>query len=157
MIPIFSIVGYSGTGKTTFLEKLIAELKRTGIRLAVIKHDSHHFEIDKEGKDSWRFSQAGADVVAIVSQEKSAFIEHRTLEISEALDRIKNVDLILTEGYKFENWPKIAIFRADSGNDLAGSPDEFFAIVTDTPFETDRPCFDLDDAAGIAKLICGNI
>ena len=153
MIPVYSIVGYSGTGKTTFLEKLIAELKARGIRLAVIKHDSHHFEMDKEGKDTWRFSQAGADVVAIASKEKSAIIEHRTLEFSDVLKHIHNVDLILTEGYKHENHPKIAIYRAASGNALIGPPEEFFAIVTDTPFETDKPCFSLDDAAGVADLI----
>lgn len=152
-VPIYSVVAYSGTGKTTFLEKLIAELKSRGVRLGVVKHDAHHFEIDREGKDSWRFAQAGADVVAISSSEQSAFIEKRELSFDEVLSRVRDVDLILTEGYKTGPFPKIAVFRAESGKPLAGTPESFFAIVTDMVIQTQTPCFALDDAAGVASLI----
>lgn len=157
MPPVFSIVAYSGTGKTTFLEKLIAELKRRGLRLGVIKHDAHKFEIDREGKDTWRFSEAGADVVAISSHEKTAIIEQRDLSLGEVISRIKDVDLILTEGYKHGGMPKIAVYRAASGNPLPAEADTFFAIVTDSAFETKTPCFGLDDAAGVAELIISKL
>jgi molybdopterin-guanine dinucleotide biosynthesis protein B len=152
-IPLYSIVGFSGSGKTTYLEKLILELKRRGLRLGVIKHDAHRFEIDREGKDTWRFSHAGADVVAIASQEKAALIEQRELSLPDIVGRIHDVDLILTEGYKTGDQPKIAVYRLASGNPLPGPADSFFAIVTDTELETQTPCFGLDDCAGLADLI----
>jgi molybdopterin-guanine dinucleotide biosynthesis protein B len=152
-VPIYSIVGFSGSGKTTFLEKLIAELKRRNLRLGVVKHDAHRFEIDREGKDTWRFSHAGADVVAITSSEKAALIEQRELSLSDMVERIRDVDLILTEGYKLGDQPKIAIYRTASGKPLPGPDNSFFAIVTDANLDTQVPCFGLDDSAGVADLI----
>ncbi len=152
-VPIYSVVGFSGSGKTTFLEKLIVELKRRNLRLGVIKHDAHRFEIDREGKDSWRFSHAWADVVAVASQEKAALIEQRELSLSDLTSRIRDVDLILTEGYKTGDQPKIAVYRTASGHVLPGPADSFFAIVTDAQLETEIPCFGLDDCAGVADLI----
>jgi len=75
MIPVISFVGNSGVGKTTFLEKLIVILKARGYRLAAIKHDVHEFEVDYPGKDSWRLTQAGADIVVLSSADKLALIE----------------------------------------------------------------------------------
>ena len=68
-IPIMALAGYSGSGKTTLLEKLIREIKSRGVRLAIIKHDGHQFEIDHEGKDSWRFTHAGADITVVTSAD----------------------------------------------------------------------------------------
>ena len=76
-IPLIAFSAYSGAGKTTLIEKLIVELKAQGLRLAVVKHDGHDFEIDHEGKDSWRFAQAGADMTVICSDERTAVIEQR--------------------------------------------------------------------------------
>ena len=70
MTPVFSFIAYSNTGKTTYIVELIAELTRRGVRVGAIKHDAHEFEIDKQGKDSWRFARSGAQVVAVVSQTK---------------------------------------------------------------------------------------
>lgn len=151
--PVFSIVGYSGTGKTTFLEKLIVELKKRGLKLAVIKHDAHRFEIDREGKDSWRFTQAGADMVAICSKEKSAFVVQGELALHEVLSGIHGADLILTEGYRHEKGVKIAVYRKASGNPLPGAPGDFDALVTDTPFDGAAPQFGLSDARGVADFI----
>jgi len=156
-IPIYSIVAYSGTGKTTLLEKLIAELKSRGLRLAVIKHDAHEFDIDHEGKDSWRLTNAGADITIVASKTKAAIIENRPVPFETLLGRISDVDIILTEGYKHGNWPKIAIRRKESGKPLPVSPEECFAIVSDLPENTDKPCFGLEDVSGLADLLMENV
>jgi len=152
-IPIFSVVAFSGTGKTTLLVKLVEELKSRGLRVAVIKHDAHEFDIDHEGKDSWRFTRAGADVTAIVSGTKAAIMENRPIPIESLIDRISDVDLILTEGYKSGAWPKIAIQRSATGRPLPVPAEECFAIVTDVPVDANIPCFSLDDVSGLADLI----
>ena len=152
-IPAFSVVGFSGTGKTTLLVKLIAELKGRGLRVAVVKHDAHEFSIDHEGKDSWRFTNAGAEVTALVSPARMAFMENRAVPLDKALDKITDVDIILTEGYKCGDLPKIAVRRGAAGKPLPLPADECFAIVTDIPEDTDTPCFGLDDVSGIADLI----
>ena len=109
MIPIISVVGKSGVGKTTFLEKLIAELKRRGYRVAAIKHDVHGFEIDRPGKDSWRLAQAGSDSVVIASPQRLALIKRLDGEMApgEIAALLAEVDIILTEGYKRGDAPKI--------------------------------------------------
>ena len=105
---VISVVAKSGSGKTTLLEKVIRSLKEKGIRLAVVKHDAHSFEMDKPGKDTWRHAQAGADIVSISSPEKFALIEKRDRELTldEIVERIDGVDLIITEGFKRQNKPR---------------------------------------------------
>ena len=152
-IPVYSFVAYSGTGKTTLLEKLIAELKARGLRVAVIKHDAHEFDVDHEGKDSWRFTRAGADVTAIASESKAAIMENRPVTFETLLERITDVDIILTEGYKHEKWPKIAVRRDATGKPLPVPVEDCFAIVTDVPEHTDKPCFGLEDVQGLADLL----
>ena len=84
-IPVIGFSAYSGTGKTTLIEKLVACFKADGLRVAVIKHDAHDFEIDKEGKDSWRFAKAGADITLISSASKTAIIEQRPRSFEQNL------------------------------------------------------------------------
>ncbi|MBU3214676.1 molybdopterin-guanine dinucleotide biosynthesis protein B [Clostridium estertheticum] len=154
--PIITFVANSGTGKTTILEKLIPLLKKRGLIIAVIKHDAHRFEIDYPGKDSYRFAQSGADVVAISSAEKVAFIEkcRHKLTIEEVIDRLPPVDLILTEGYKKSVYPKIEIHRrAVSSSTLLCRPDECLAVMTDEMLDISIPCFSLDDIDLLAELI----
>lgn len=151
--PIYSFAAFSNTGKTTFLEKLIPLLKGRGLRVAVIKDDAHHIQMDKEGKDTWRFARAGADVVAVTSTEKCAVIEQRSLTVEQMLRRIYDVDLVLTEGYKYGPFPKIGIYRSTSGNPMTGDPASFLAIVSDVPLETDTPVFPLDDPAPLAAFL----
>ena len=152
-IPVYSIVAYSGTGKTTLLEKLIIELKTRGLRVAVIKHDAHDFEIDYEGKDSWRFTRAGSDVTVVASGSKAAIIENRHVPIETLVSRITDVDIILTEGYKKGKWPRIAVHRGATGKPMPVPIEDCFAIVTDVPEHTSKPCFALDDERGLADLI----
>ena len=156
-IPIFSFVAFSGTGKTTLLEKLVAELKKRGQRVAVIKHDAHEFEIDHEGKDSWRFTKAGADVTAVISDSKAAIMENRPVALKTLLGKIADVDIILTEGYKSGEFPKIAIVRGATGKPLPIPEEECLAIVTDVPGNVGKPCFGLDDISGLADFICNGI
>ena len=152
-IPIYSIVAYSGTGKTTLLVKLVSELKSRGLRVAVIKHDAHEFDIDHEGKDSWRFTQAGADMTVVASETKVAIMENRPLPLETLLSKITDVDVILTEGYKHGVWPKIAIRRGVTGKPLPIPREECFAIVTDVPEGNEVNCFGLDEISRLAELI----
>ncbi len=157
-IPVFAFSAYSGTGKTTIIEKLVASLKGDGIRVAVIKHDGHDFDIDKEGKDSWRFTKAGADISLISSKTKTAFIESRALSLVELIELIHNVDLILVEGYKNENIPKIGIARRATGKGFAEPIERFAALVTDIEdVECNVPCFALDDIEGLKGYIMKNM
>jgi molybdopterin-guanine dinucleotide biosynthesis protein B len=157
VIPIVSVVGKSGAGKTTLLEKLIAELKRRGYRVATVKHDVHGFEIDRPGKDSWRLAQAGSDSVVIASPNRLALIKRldREMALSEIAAFLTDVDIILTEGYKRGNAPKIEVSRRERGGELLCTPDELVAIVSDQSFDLDVPQFGLDDTAGIVDLLEG--
>ncbi|WP_258359634.1 molybdopterin-guanine dinucleotide biosynthesis protein B [Moorella sulfitireducens (nom. illeg.)] len=154
-IPIISVVGKSDVGKTTLLTKLLPEIKRRGYRVATIKHDTHGFDIDRPGKDTWRHAEAGADVVVISSPTKIAIIEKVEAELSlDAIaERIENVDLIITEGYKRGDKPKIEVHRAAVSSELLCTPEELLAVATDEPLPVDVPCYDLDDAAGLVDLI----
>ncbi len=157
MIPVFSIVAYSDTGKTTFMEKLLPILKEKGIRTAVVKHDSHGFEIDKEGKDSYRITKAGADITGIVSKDRSVLMENRPRDMDHIFGAIQDVDLILTEGYKKGIWPKIMLHRSGTGKDLPLDPESCLAVVSDVPVPGAENFFDLNDAKGVADLLISKI
>ena len=158
-IPIIAFSAWSGTGKTSVIEKLIPVLKNCGLRVAVIKHDSHHFEIDREGKDSWRFSRAGADVTVINSADKTALIDQRSLDLDKAISLIRDVDIILAEGYNQSGLPKIGICRNETGLGLRLSPEEYIAIISDEPVNgapASIPVFSPEDIDGLAFFILGN-
>ncbi|MEW5899593.1 MAG: molybdopterin-guanine dinucleotide biosynthesis protein B, partial [Bacillota bacterium] len=95
--PLICIVGHSNTGKTTFLEKLIAEFKRRGYRVGAVKHYHGEFEIDRPGKDSWRFARAGADAVCVSAPDKVALIKkiERELSLDEIISLLNDVDIVL--------------------------------------------------------------
>jgi molybdopterin-guanine dinucleotide biosynthesis protein MobB len=155
-IPVFSVVAYSGTGKTTMLESLVRELKRRGLRVAAVKHDAHDFDIDKEGKDSWRFTRAGADVVAIASDTHAAVMENRKISFEKLIASVTDVDIILTEGYKTGPYPKIALRRAGAGLGFAVDLAECIAVMSDVPADVPGVLsFDLDDISGLADFLCG--
>lgn len=157
MIPIVSIVGKSESGKTTLIEKLVPELVRRGYRVATIKHDVHGFEVDREGKDSWRHKQAGAHTVVISSPHKIALIRdvEKDLHLDEIREKwIRDVDLILSEGYKKDVQPKIEIFRKEKHKGLLSTKeDNLVAIVSNQEFDIGVPCFRLDDIKGLSDFI----
>lgn len=155
-IPLVTVIGKSGCGKTTLLEKLVAELKFRGYRLATIKHHSHRgFEIDRPGKDSWRFARAGSDHVIVASPDKIASYRkiERELSLDEIVTDISNVDLILVEGYKQAGKPALEVVRAENSRELIGSREQRFAVAADFPLDLGVPQYGLDDVHGIADLI----
>ncbi|MDO7786785.1 molybdopterin-guanine dinucleotide biosynthesis protein B [Desulforamulus aquiferis] len=151
-----AIVGKSNAGKTTFIEKLIKELKLRNIKVCTIKHDVHGFDIDKPGKDTWRHAKAGADTVVISSPAKMAMISNVSEELT--LDQLAQIvsldtDIIITEGYKKSNKPKIEICRSERSEGLLCAPDELIALVSDMSWNIGVPVFELDDAVGVADLL----
>lgn len=155
MVPVISIVGRSNCGKTTYLEKLISEMKRRGYRVGTIKHDVHGFDIDKPGKDTWRHAQAGADVVCISSPWKMAMIKkvEQELLLDEVIGFVKDVDIIFTEGYKRESKQKIEVFRKDACDSPLCTKDELLAVAADIKLYNDVPCFDVNDAVPMADFL----
>ncbi len=157
MIPIVSVVGKSNSGKTTLIEKMIEKLVERGYRVATIKHNRHGFDIDHEGKDSWRHKKAGARLTLLASPEKVALIEDTgtDLGIGELRDRyINNVDIILTEGFKGNPYPKIEVFRSVMKRELLSSEDaNLIAVASDVPVETDANLFDINDIEGIIDMV----
>jgi len=157
MIPIVSVVGKSDSGKTTLIEKIVPELIRRGYRVITVKHDLHGFEIDREGKDSWRHKQAGAQGVIISSPQKVALIRDvdRDMSLEELSDAFgRDADLILSEGFKKDVQPKIEVFRKEKHAELLCTPkDNLIAIASDRPFDIGVPCLDIDDVKGIVDLI----
>lgn len=154
-IPVISFVAKSGSGKTTLLEKVIKRLKAENIKLAVIKHDAHQFDIDKPGKDTWKLAQAGADIVAISSSAKVAVIEKVAEEkkLDEVIAMLSPVELILTEGFKTGNKPKIEVFRAKAHKELLCSANELIAIASDVKWNIGVPCYDINDVEGIVREV----
>ncbi len=138
MPPIVSFVGLSSVGKTTLLERLIPELKKRSYRVAIIKHDVHGFDMDKPGKDSWRFTQAGSDIIMISSPDKVALIKKVDHDSTlQELARLvgDSADIILTEGFKQREAAKIEVHRKAIGEKLLCKPEELVALVTDEPLD----------------------
>ena len=157
-IPIFAFAAYSGTGKTTVIENLVCELKTSGLRIAVIKHDGHQFEIDHEGKDTWRFTKAGADITMIASKDKAAYIEERELTLDQLLHMAHDVDVILVEGWKGCNLPQIGLARSATGKGFTAPVERFTAIITDMrDIKADVPCFGFEDTKGVAAFIMSQL
>ena len=156
VVPIISIVGWHNAGKTLFLEGLIAEIRRRGVRLATVKHTGGRFHMDREGTDTWRFAQAGSDVVAISGRTGFALVEQRESELTlqEIIQRLpKDLDLIIVEGLKSVQLPKIEIVGAAGGRRIASQAD-LVALVSETPVNgEDVPWFDPGDVSGAVDLL----
>jgi molybdopterin-guanine dinucleotide biosynthesis protein MobB len=155
-IPVITLIGKSGSGKTTLMEGLIPELNRRGYRVATIKHHSHSgFEVDKEGKDSWRHSRAGSVHVIIAAPDKIA--SYRTLKqeltLAEIVKEVREADLILVEGYRQAGYPSLEVMRSEVSQELIGSPGQRFAVAADFSVATEVPSFELGDFVGISDLI----
>jgi len=157
-LPIICIVGKKKSGKTTFIEKLIPELKSLGLSVGTVKHDAHSFEMDVEGKDSWRHRKAGSDTVVVSSPDKIAMIkmvphEQSLQELAECLFSDRHI--VIAEGYFRSDLPKIEVFRKEAHDEpLCDSRNEadkgLIAMVTDGNVDTGRPIFGLGDAKDVA-------
>lgn len=151
--PTIVFMGWSGSGKTTYLEKLLPELTVRGLRTAVIKHDAHSFQMDKPGKDTWRFAQAGAVCTAISGPNGWAMLGSDDLTLDALREKLPPVDLILVEGHKYSRYPKIQVHRRENQKPLIPMDATHFALVTDEPSGTGLPEFDPEDAAACAEHI----
>jgi len=155
MPPIVSIIGKSKSGKTTFIEKLIQELKSRGYRIASIKHTPQGMNFDEPDKDSGRHIQAGSEATVISSPEKIVLVKPVAQDVT--LDEIAHLlgedyDIILAEGFKQGNAPKIEIHRKESGPPFSGIK-KLIGIVTDEPLETKARQFASEDIVGLADLL----
>ena len=155
MPPIVSIVGRSESGKTTLIEKLIPMLTRHSYRIGTIKHTHHAVDTDRFGKDSARHRTAGAETVMLASPGRIAMFKATASETLDGLIRyFEDVDLLITEGYKRENKPKIEVLRAAVGSELLCRDDPgLVAVATDADLDVHVPVFRLDDPAAIAEFI----
>lgn len=157
--PVISIVSKKGSGKTTLLEKLIPELKRRGYRVGTVKHDTHGFNIDHEGKDTYRHKASGAEAVLISSPWKLSFIKDCKEEASLDLliDKyMSDLDIILTEGYKRANMPQVEIYRSsvhDRPLHVSGEQNTLFAVMSDTPVDLGVPVLGINDVQALADMI----
>ena len=155
---ILGFAGYSGSGKTTLLEKVIPLLKQHGLRVSVIKHAHHDFDIDKPGKDTFRHRQAGAHEVMIASGHRWALMHELAKETEPSLDQLcahlSPCDLVLVEGYKTEPIAKLEVHRAATGHPLLYPNDpHIIAVVTDSQAPLSLPTFDLNHAQQVADYI----
>jgi molybdopterin-guanine dinucleotide biosynthesis protein B len=158
--PLFGIVGWKNSGKTTLTSRLIAEITRRGFKVAAVKHAHHAFEVDQPGRDSYKFREAGAREVAVVSSRRVAIMHELRGEdeppLEAVLERLSGSDLILVEGYKAHPHNKIEARRREAVQQtpMVGDLPGIVAIATDHPAETgDVPVYELDDIAGIADFI----
>ena len=165
-MKVVGFAGYSGSGKTTLVEKLIPVLKLRGLRVSVVKHAHHKFDIDHPGKDTFRHREAGAFEVVVASKNRLAlmreFEQPAELTVHHLIAELYDgVDWVLVEGFKHSDLIKIEVWRASSGKPTRYLDDHFVvAIATDSPDElpvaTLRPVLDLNDADAVADFLVNN-
>ena len=161
-MKIFGIAGYSGSGKTTLIEKLIPLFAQRGLKVSLVKHAHHTFDVDQPGKDSYRHRHAGCNEVLVTSSRRWALMhELRGAPEPTLPDLIKHIsacDLLLIEGFKHEAIPKLEVFRGVVGESLLHPQDaHIVAVASDQHVATVLPQFRLDDTAEIAAFIISHV
>jgi molybdopterin-guanine dinucleotide biosynthesis protein B len=162
-MKVVGFAGFSGSGKTTLVEKLIPALRMRGLRVSVVKHAHHDFDIDHAGKDTYRHREAGAFEVVVASDRRLALMrefEHAArLSVHHLIAELwDGIDWVLVEGFKDSNLLKVEVWRADAGKPARYPDDDFVAaIATDAadrlPVATQRTVLDLNDADGVAQWL----
>ena len=159
---VFGFAGWSGSGKTTLIEQLIPRFVARGLRVSLIKHAHHGFDIDKPGKDSYRHREAGATEVLITSTQRWVLM-HELREVpepslAEQVARMSPCDLVLVEGFKNEPIPKLEIHRPSVGKPLLhpGDPN-IVAVAADAPVRTSLPVLQLNDYDAVASFVAGHL
>lgn len=161
-MKIFGFAGYSGSGKTTLIEQLIPLFVKRGLRVSLIKHAHHTFDVDQEGKDSYRHRHAGCSEVLVTSSRRWALMsELRGAPepgLSEQIRRLSPCDLLLVEGFKHEHIPKLEVYRAEVGEALIHPHDSnIVAIASDKSVDTTLPQLDLNAPEAVAEFILGHV
>lgn len=156
MVPVVFVVGYSNTGKTLLIERLVGVLKKRSYRIAVIKHAPHGYEPDVQGKDTWRYCRAGADEVVVVGPE--SLTHHRFYRQEPALPEIINsigndLDLVIVEGFKRQAGPKIEVLRKGYTTQRLDLGSDLIAVVSDCPSEEKIPTFTPDEVERLADFL----
>jgi molybdopterin-guanine dinucleotide biosynthesis protein B len=162
-MKVVGFAGYSGSGKTTLVERLIPALKLRGLRVSVVKHAHHSFDIDHPGKDSWRHREAGAFEVVVASDQRLVlmreFEQPAELSVHHLIAELyEGVDWVLVEGFKHSDLLKIEVWRAACGKPVRYGDDDFIAaIATDSPDQLPAPTaldvLDLNDAEAVAEWL----
>lgn len=157
-MKIFGFAGWSGSGKTTLIEQLIPRLVRPGLKVSLVKHAHHSFDVDQPGKDSWRHREAGCSEVLVSSGRRWALMHELRGEpedgLEEQIGRMSPCDLLLIEGYKRYPMPKLEVYRQANGKPLLHPEDEHIvAVATDARLATRLPQLRLDDYDAIAAFI----
>ena len=157
-MKVFGIAGFSGSGKTTLIEKLIPAIRARGLRVSVIKHAHHGFDLDRPGKDSWRHREAGASEVLMLSGQRWVLMHElrgaAEPTLAAQLAILSPCDLVLIEGFKAAPVPKVEVFRPDNGKPpLWPENPHVVAVATDAAIDTALPMLDVNDSAAIADFI----
>lgn len=156
-MKVCGVIGWKNSGKTSLMERLVAEITGRGVSVSTVKHVHHTVDLDQPGKDTWRHRQAGAREVVLASADRLAIlVEHRgpEPELPAVLARLAAVDLVLVEGYKRDAHPKVEVWRAETGHALIQPGDPLVrAVATDSALTLPVPVLDLNDAAAVADFI----
>lgn len=161
-MKVFGFAGYSGSGKTTLIERLIPLFTVRGLRVALVKHAHHTFDVDQPGKDSYRHRHAGCTEVLVTSSRRWVLMhELRGAPepgLGEHLEHLSPCDLVLVEGYKREAIPKLEVYRESVGEPLLHPHDEHIVtIASDQPVKTSLPQFDLNDSQAIGAFVLRHV
>ena len=154
----FGFAGWSGSGKTTLIEKLIPLFVKRGLRVSLIKHAHHTFDVDREGKDSWRHRHAGAAEILVTSSRRWALMHELRgapePSFDEQVKHLSACDLLLVEGFKHAPIPKLEVWRAEPGEGMLHPNDaHVVAVASDAKVDTKLPLLDLNDHGRIAEFI----
>ena len=157
-MKVFGITGWKNTGKTGLLERLVTELSARGFTVSTIKHAHHSFDVDHEGRDSYRHREAGAREVLLSSRTRWALMHelHGSPEVplAELLTKLSPVDLVLVEGFKTEGHEKLECHRAEVGKmPLAEKDTTIVALASNVLLDSERPVFDLNDTTAISDFV----
>lgn len=153
MIPLIGFVGYSNSGKTTIVSRLVSILKQRGYRVAAIKHASHGYDMDMPGKDSRQHFDAGADQVVVVGPDSFSHHHRGHTDLMDVIKRISDVDIILVEGFKGEPIPKIEIVSQDNPDQRIPLREDLQAVISFRKEPGTVPCFDPNDLEGLADFL----
>ena len=161
-MKVFGFAGWSGSGKTTLIEKLIPRFTGTGLRVSLIKHAHHTFDVDQPGKDSYRHRHAGACEVLVTSSRRWVLMHELRGAIEpdfhDQLKRLSSCDIVIVEGFKHAPIPKLEVWRRETGEPLIHPNDpHIVAVASDTKVDTKLPLLDLNDDAAIASFIMAHL